>query len=500
MRLPVLACLVAASLFAQTRVFDSSTDIGITPAKGNVEFDAATGEYRVTGGGENIWGPVDAFHFAWKQMSGDMAITADVRFIGQGTVLHRKAALMFRQSLDAGAAYADVALHGDGLTSLQYRPTTGAATLEIKSELKGPVRLRIERRGGSFTLLAGAPGEELKPAGPATVTMQDPVYVGLAVSSHKADLLETAVFSNVKVETLRPPPPRFTSKLTIYDIKSKTTRVIYEAKEVFEAPNWSPDGKYLLINMRGKLFRISPDTDNAEPVAVALDPALRCNNDHNLSPDGKLIAISASTTSSKGSQVYVADADGANVRMLAATVPSYFHGWSPDGKYLSFVGSRNGVYNLFRVPVTGGPEERLTGKPPYDDGPDYSHDGKWIYFNSNRAGNWDIWRIPAAGAGPDDANAQQVTSDELEDWFPHPSPDGKQLLLFSFPAGTKTHNDRMAGVQLRLMPMPGSKLKPAHPQSVLTFFGGQGTINVNSWSPDSKRFAFVVYEPLKDAK
>jgi Tol biopolymer transport system component len=291
---------------------------------------------------------------------------------------------------------------------------------------------------------------------------------------------------------------KFASKLTIYDLKTKSLRTVYEAKEVFEAPNWSPDGKYLLINMRGRLLRIPPDGPVGEPEPVNLDPSLRCNNDHNLSPNGKMIALSASTATSHGSQVYIASADGLNVKMLDSAVPSYFHGWSPDARYLAIVGQRNGVFSLFRVPVTGGEEERLTFKSPYDDGPDYSRDGKWIYFNSNRSGGWDIWRMPADGSGPDDSKAQQVTNDELEDWFPHPSPDGKQLLIFSFPKGTKTHNDRLAGVQLRLMPMPGAKLKPAKPRTLITFFGGQGTINVNSWSPDSKRFAFVIYEPLTD--
>jgi Tol biopolymer transport system component len=288
---------------------------------------------------------------------------------------------------------------------------------------------------------------------------------------------------------------KFSSKLTIYDLKTKTARTIFEAKEVFEAPNWSPDGKFLLFNMGGKLYRIS--TDGGQPEALNLDAALRCNNDHNLSPDGKLLAISCSTAASKGSQVYVAQADGSNVKMLAANVPSYFHGWSPDGKFLAFVGQRNGVFNLFRVPVGGGDEERLTSKPPYDDGPDYSPDGKWIYFNSERSGKWEAWRIPADGAGAGDAKAEQITSDDFENWFPHPSPDGKRILVFSFPKGTKTHNERMAGVQLRLMPTRGAKPKPARPQSLITFFGGQGTINVNSWSPDSKRFAFVIYEPQK---
>jgi TolB protein len=496
--LSALACALASSISGQSNLFESNTDVGLAPLPGKFEFDRSTGEYRVTGGGENIWGTTDAFHYVWRKMSGDVAVTADVRFLGEGVVPHRKAALMIRQSLDPDSPYADVALHGDGLTSLQFRPSPGAATQEVQSSLKAPVRIRIERRGNSFTLLAGAPGEPLKPSGPVTVTLQDPVYVGLAVCSHKADALETAVFSNVNVESLapQPPRPRWSSKITIFDLASRQTRTVYQANEIFEAPNWSRDGKHLLVNARGRLFRLPADGPPSEPEPVHLDPSLRCNNDHDYSPDGKLIALSASTASSRGSQIYVASADGSNLRQLVSTVPSYFHGWSPDGKYLAFVGQREGKFNLFRVPLAGGPEERLTSNSPYDDGPDYSPNGKWIYFNSNRSGNWDIWRMPAAGAGPNDARAQQVTSDELEDWFPHPSPNGQYILVFSFPKGTETHNERMPGVQLRLMKAPGSKPKPAKMDVLLTFFGGQGTINVNSWSPDSRRFAFVIYEPL----
>jgi Tol biopolymer transport system component len=191
----------------------------------------------------------------------------------------------------------------------------------------------------------------------------------------------------------------------------------------------------------------------------------------------------------------VASVDGSNPRLLVAAVPSYFHGWSPDGRMLAFVGQREGKYNLFRVPASGGEEQRLTSNSPYDDGPDYSRDGKWIYFNSNRSGGWDIWRIPPDGAGPGDAKAERVTSDEWEDWFPHPSPDGKWLVFLSFPKGTPGHNDKLE-VQLRMIPLPGARIKPAKAQVLAKFFGGQGTINVNSWSPDSRRFAYVVYEPL----
>ena len=204
---PLILCCAAALCFAEgLGQFESSSDVGVTPKKGKVEFDAAAGEYRVTGGGDNIWASADAFQFAWKKMSGDVAFTADVHFIGAGAVAHRKAALMVRQSLEPDSAYADAALHGDGLTSLQYRSAAAAATLEVKqeakSDLNAPVRIRIERRGNSFTMLAGKPGGPLTTTGPAAVTLQDPVYVGLAVCSHDANVLETAVFSNVTLEAL----------------------------------------------------------------------------------------------------------------------------------------------------------------------------------------------------------------------------------------------------------------------------------------------------------
>jgi Tol biopolymer transport system component len=209
-----------------------------------------------------------------------------------------------------------------------------------------------------------------------------------------------------------------------------------------------------------------------------------------------LLAFSASVQGGRGSQVFVANADGTGTKLLTPTAPSYFHGWSPDSKWLAFVGSRNGKFELYRVPVGGGPEERLTSTGGYDDGPEYSPDNKWIYFNSNRGGGWNIWRMPVHGAGSSDAKAEQVTNDEWEDWFPHISPNGKLMLVFAFPKGTENHGGKMPGVVLRLMPTPGNTLKPAKLEELMRFFGGQGTINVNSWSPDSKKFAYVVYEPL----
>jgi hypothetical protein len=248
-------CSLAAICGAQSLgLFESNGDVGVTPQKGKVEFDGAR-EYRVTGGGANIWAATDAFQFVWKKVSGNMALTADVHFIGAGAAAHRKAVLMIRQSLDADSAYADVALHGSGLTSLQYRPTAAAMTVETQqagdSDMSAPVRIRIERRGDRFTMLAGKPGGQLTTTGPASVTLHDPVYIGLAVCSHDANVLETAVFSNVSIESLplaRTPQPGYRSRISIYDLLDKSIRTVYQAGQVFEAPNWSSDGKYLLAN------------------------------------------------------------------------------------------------------------------------------------------------------------------------------------------------------------------------------------------------------------
>ncbi len=294
----------------------------------------------------------------------------------------------------------------------------------------------------------------------------------------------------------QPPQQQYRSRIAIYDLASKSSRVLYKADQVIEAPNWSHDGTFLLVNSGGSLYRLPVA---GEPKLEKIDlgaGGYRCNNDKGFSFDGRMLAFSASTPDSRGSQVWLARADGSGAKRMTPAAPSYFHGWSPDGQWLAFVGQRNGKFELYRVAAAGGEEQRLTSAGGYDDGPEYSPDGKWIYFNSNRSGGWDIWRMPAEGAGAGDRNAERITSDDWEDWFPHLSPDGKWLLVFSFPHGTANHNGKMDGVILRLARVPGKKAATPRFSTLARFFGGQGTINVNSWSPDSKKFAYVVYEPI----
>ncbi len=300
-------------------------------------------------------------------------------------------------------------------------------------------------------------------------------------------------FVSLSLLAARQPEEVSKSKICVYSLKSKSVEVIYTANKLIEAPNWSPDGKSLLVNSGGELWKL-PIGAGGSPQLQKIDVgAIRdCNNDKGYSPDGKLIAFSASANGS-GSQVYTVSSGGGTPKLIVAEMPSYFHGFSPDGRWLAIVAQRNKNFDLFRVPVEGGEQERLTSSPGYDDGPDYSPDGKWIYFNSDRSGSWDIWRMPADGAGPNDRKAQQVTNDDLEDWFPHCSPDGRWLVFLTFPKGTSGHDARIE-VQLRMIPLPGAEMKHSPIQVLTKFIGGQGTINVNSWAPDSSKFAFVSYE------
>jgi Tol biopolymer transport system component len=440
-----------------------------------------------------MWFDHDAFHFAWKKVSGDAILSADIAFLGQGKNPHRKAALIIRQSLDPDSAYVDVALHGDGLTSLQYRDENGAATHEIQSNLSAPQTLQLEKRGDYFSMLLAPRGGQLQIAGGSIrVSIHGDYYIGIALCSHEKDLLESAVFSKVKY---RQPEqsgaaPTLYSTLETIDIASTDRRVLYVSPGRFEAPNWSRDGSYLIFNRNGLLEKIpaSPATnEKITPEKVDTAFATRCNNDHGISPDGQWLAISDQSQDDHQSSVYLLPITGGTPKRITKFSPSYWHGWSPDGKTLAFVGERNENFDIYTLPVnaaeTGATETRLTTAEGLDDGPDYSPDGSYIYFNSVRTGQMQIWRMH-----PDGSAQEQITDDAFNNWFPHPSPDGKWIVFLSFEKEVVGHPENK-DVTLRLMSLPDKKIT-----TLAKLFGGQGTINVPSWSPDSKRLAFVSYQ------
>src|ERR1700739_813641 len=467
--------------------FEGHQDVGTVLHPGSTSYDAAKQSYTVTGSGENMWFGMDDFQFAWKKMSGDVAISADIAFVGEKGNNHRKAVLMIRQTLDGNSPSVDIARHGDGLTSLQFRDSSGADDHEVQSNVVVPKRVRLEKRGDYFYAFVSGSDGKLEPAGASTkLVLSGPFYVGIGVSAHDKDATEKAVFSNVKVEALvgsGGEKPVLYSTLETVPIASADRRVTYVARAHFEAPNWSRDGSYFLLNQDGGIYRLA--VSGGGPLRIPTDPQLKCNNDHGISPDGTMLAISDSTETGK-SMVYTLPIGGGTPKKITPTGPSYWHGGSPDGATLAFVGQRGDNFDIYSISVNGGQEKRLTTAPGLDDGPEYSPDGKWIYFNSERTGQMQIWRMH-----PDGSEQEQVISDETNDWFPHISPDGKWMTFVAFEKSVTGHPPDK-DVTLNVMSLADKKVKV-----LANLFGGQGTNNVPSWSPDSTKVAFVSYEYLK---
>ncbi len=278
------------------------------------------------------------------------------------------------------------------------------------------------------------------------------------------------------------------SILEIYDIEKKTREVIYEFDYLIEAPNWSKDGKYLTYNSDGKIYKFDLATKEIEEVFSSF--VTNCNNDHVLSPDGNGIAVSHGTKEDGKSRIYTLPLAGGVPRLITPLAPSYLHGWSPDGKMLTYCGERNGEYDIYAIPAEGGEEIRLTDALGLDDGPEYDTTGNYIWFNSVRTGLMQAWRMKKDGS----EQTQMTFDEEWNTWFPHISPDGKKIVLIAYKKGDLKPNEHLPhkNVELRLMPAEGGEA-----ETVVKLFGGQGTINVNSWSPDSKKFAFVSYRIRK---
>ena len=498
-----LLAAVASCAQEPVGIFENHADVGTVLHPGSTTFDPSKSTYTLTGSGENMWLSADAFQFAWKKTSGDLDLTADISFATTTGNEHKKAVLMLRQSLDADSVYADIALHASGLIALQYRDEKGGTTHEIQSnmsarihvvtksgtnEIQGdifaPARLRITRRGNYVYMSLAVAGEQPQYSGASIrVALSGEFYVGIGVCAHDKNVIEKATFSNANLRVLSAPSgrPVLHSTLETIAVSSTDRWVVYHAEGRFEAPNWSRDGSYFLFNRNGHIEKLPVAGGKPEIVNTGL--ADRVNNDHGISPDATQLVISDNSQEKHDSLVYIVPITGGTARRITQNSPSYWHGWSPDGKTLAFVGQRNGDFDIYTIPVTGGDETRLTTAKGLDDGPEYSPDGQYIYFNSERTGHMQIWRMKADGS-----NQEQVFSDDYNNWFPHISPDGKWMVFLTY-EGDVTGHPENKDVMLRLMSLADKKL------SVLAkLFGGQGTINVPSWSPDSKSVAFVSFQ------
>jgi TolB protein len=473
-------------------IFEGQTDVGKVSPAGTAKFDAATGVYTIAASGANLWSTTDGFHFVWKKVSGDFSLTADVQLGEAGTASnpHRKALVMFRQTLDADSVYADAAVHGSGETALQYRRNKGDTTQDIAFNLGAPKTVRLVKRGDTITLFVSMKGEPLHPSGASIkLHFDEPFYVGLGVCAHQDGAVEKATFSNVALKPLEAvtSPPQtaalYSTLQTIaIDNNSRMAYVIVTGPEKIEAPNWSRDGKTLIFNRDGRLWTVP--VAGGEPSAIDIGDAKECNGSHGLSPDGKWLAITCTTEEHPGRRVYIVPAGGGAPRML--TEPnSYFHSWSPDGKTILFARPEHGSINIFAIPAEGGDEKALTTGTGVSDDPDFSADGQYIYFNSDRAGGMQIFRMR-----PDGSQPEQMTFDEHANWTAHPSPDGKSVLILSYANGVKGHPVNQ-DVTLRILDVATKKVR-----DLVEIVGGGGSDNVPNWAPDGQHFAFVSYEML----
>ena len=491
---PALSLILISNVVgaqAPVGIFDAHTDVGRVRSPGSASYDPQLQAYTLAGSGQNMWNNRDDFHFVWKRMTGNFILSTRARFIGRGVEAHRKIGWTIRPSLETSSAHVTAAVHGDGLTSLQYRRTTGAITEESKSRdsLPNPdAVIQLERRDGVYLMSVARFGDTLVTHELAGVTLPDTVYVGLFVCAHNDTVVERGAFSNVRITApakhdLVPYREYIGSNLEILDVATGNATIVHQYRGSFQAPNWTLDGKALIYAQEGLLYRF----DLASRVAEAINTgfATRNNNDHVLSFDGRMLGISHHAVEDSGASiVYTVPVTGGTPKRITAKGPSYFHGWSPDGHWLAYTGQRNGDYDVYKIPSTGGDEIRLTSAPGLDDGPEYTPDGKYIYFNSVRSGRMQIWRMR-----PDGSEQQQITNDSFNDWFPHISPDGKWIVYIAFPPPPEVaanHHPFYKHVTLRLMPIGGG------PARVIAYlYGGQGTMNVPSWSPDGKRLAFV---------
>jgi hypothetical protein len=467
-------------------VFDSHGDVGPVKNAGAVTYDSDKQQYTITGSGANMWLGNDEFHFVWKRMKGNFILNTRAQLIGKGVEPHRKVGWIIRSTLDTSSPHATAVVHGDGRTSLQFRRTSGGPTEEKIFTIKDADVIQLERKGDTYIASMAQFGNPYVREEISGLALGDEVYVGLFVCSHNKDVVEKAVFSNVKItvparDNFVPYREYIGSDLELLDVTSGMRKTIYQVADSLQAPNWTRDGKALIYNRNGKLYRF--DLRTGAPAELNTAFAIRNNNDHVLSFDGKMLAISHHVAEEQNqSNVFTMPVGGGTPKRVTTKGPSYLHSWSPDAKWLIFTGGRNNEFDIYKIPVAGGAEVNLTKTPGLDDGPEYTPDGKWIYFNSTRTGLMQLWRMK-----PDGSGQEQVTNDEFNNWFPHFSPDGKWIVFLSFLKDvTPEDHPFYKHVYLRLMPASGG------PAKVIAYlYGGQGTINVPSWSPDSKRVAFV---------
>jgi TolB protein len=481
-------------------LFSGQTDIGAPQKAGTLDYNPVAGVYTIGGAGANIWAKADSFHFVWEKFEGNVALAADISFLGTGGNPHRKAVLMIRQTLDPDSSYVDAALHGNGLASLQFRESAGDVTHEVQAVVTAPRRLCLEKSGDTLYLLTADADGVLHPTGCSVkLHFKGACYVGLGVCAHDADAFEKVTFSRVTMGAPVLVASRVVSSLETMAIASGDRRCIYYSGEVIASPHIVGNGSAVLCNEDGHIAELTlqtlgggrpPSSMISPPRVIDTGSARKIESGAGLTPDGKTLILT-DTSHRGGPRIYTQPLTGGALKQITPLGPSWWHGISPDGRTLVYAGKRHGKFGIFTISVEGGTERRLTTTDALDDGPDYSPDGRWIYFNSDRTGHMQLWRM-----NPDGGALEQITKDEANNWFPHPSPDGKWLLfLAGLSRAEMGKNPHDQEVMLKIAPVSGGRVDLSQTRILARFNGGVGTIDVPSWSGDSALIAYVRYQP-----
>lgn len=444
------------------------------------------------------WGCSEHFRKDWVSLDGDFILQARFTASSQSNAPSPAWGWQIRTAGAQATLLAELRLTADGRCLFVTGENVNSPLEMLTLPVGGQAILRLQKHGATIHALAAPMGEPFKPRAIHNIEPQCKLEVRLFSSAGPSLTPSFCPVFDVRVSRLPkagyvPYQDYIGSRLEILDVNTGTLEHIHGSATPFEAPNWMPDGRTLIYNISGQgpdkglLRRFDLLSRTESPLDTAF--ATRNNNDHVLSFDGTQLAISHHASEDDGkSVIYTLPSSGGLPTRITPLAPSYLHGWSPDAQWLVYTGGRKQsgsdelLYDICKIPASGGEEIRLTKGQGLSDGPEYTPSGDWIYYNSTRSGLMQIWRMR-----PDGSQQEQVSDDAFNNWFPHFSPDGKWLIFLSFNQDVRPDDHPYyKEVYLRLMPAAGGPAKV-----VAYLYGGQGTINVPSWSPDSSRVAFV---------
>lgn len=465
-------------------LFSELVTIGEAESQGSASFNSDRQFFSISGSGNGFSDGQESFQYLSTDQTGNFILRTRIDELSGESA---QAGWSIRNNMDEESPHVSAIVDADGNTYLAYRADQGSQTTLRKLDVTDANVIQLERRGNTFILSAAKFGDPFISRESVDLVLNNDVNIGLFASTGDVQ------FSNVRVtvpvdDDYTPYQEYIGSRVEILNVNTGHLEVVHEENRSLQAPNWTIDGRSLIYNADGLLYNF--DLETREPTVIYSDFATRNNNDHVISFSGELLGISHHSEDHNGqSIVYVMPIEGGTPTLVTDLGPSYLHGWSAGDDTLTYTGLRNGQYDIYKISVDGGEEVQLTDTPGLDDGSEYTPDGKYIYFNSERTGTMQIWRMR-----PDGSEQEQLTFDEYQDWFPHISPDGKTVVFLSYmPEVPSGDHPFYKHVYLRKMPLDGGE-----PEVIAYLYGGQGTINVPSWSPDSRYIAFVSNTQMED--